>query len=138
MEDLIEAKGLQSDFVAVSEKGDIRFRSIKGKVSAKTSRGSISAALENSVTEEAQQFSTITGDIEVYLWEDADMSVKIKTSGEISTDFTIGIEHHRFQEPGKHATAKVGEGGPGLSLYSKRGRIKLLRLQKDFKPESKE
>ena len=137
-EDLIEAKGLKSDFFAVSEKGDIRFRSIKGKVSAKTSRGNISAALENGVTAETQEFSTITGDIEVYLWEDADMSVDIKTSGEISTDFSLTIEHRRFEEPGKHASAKVGEGGPGLSLYSKRGRVKLLRLQKDFKPESKE
>jgi len=136
--DLIEAKGLKSDFVAVSDKGDIRFRSIKGKVSAKTSRGNISAALENGVTAEAQEFSTITGDIEVYLREDANMSVEIKTSGEISTDFSLTIEHRRFEEPGKHASAKVGEGGPGLSLYSKRGRVKLLRLQKDFKPDSKE
>jgi hypothetical protein len=136
LEDLIEAKGLKSDFVAVSDKGDIRFRSIKGKVSAKTSRGNISAALENGVTAEAQQLSTITGDIEVYLWEDAGMEVDIKTSGEISTDFSIAVEHRRFQEPGKYATAQVGGGGPGLSLYSKRGRVKLLRLQKDFKPES--
>jgi hypothetical protein len=94
--------------------------------------------LENGVTAEAQQLSTITGDIEVYLWEDAGMEVDIKTSGEISTDFSIAVEHRRFEEPGKHATAIVGGGGPGLSLYSKRGRVKLLRLQKDFKPESKE
>jgi hypothetical protein len=137
VEDLIEAKGLKGDLFAISEKGDIRFRSIGGKVSAKTSRGDISAALETGATEESQELSTITGDIEVYLWEDAAMNVDIRTSGEISTDFSMKIEHHRFEEPGKHATATVGAGGPKLSLYSKRGRIKLLRLQKDFKPEAK-
>jgi hypothetical protein len=133
-DDLIEAKGLRGELIALSEKGDIHFRSIKGRVSAESSRGRISAMLEKGVTTEPQEFSTITGDIEVYIWEDADMSVDIKTSGEISTDFSMKIEHHRFEEPGKHAEAVVGKGGPKLSLYSKRGRVKLLRLQKHFKP----
>jgi hypothetical protein len=137
-EDLIDVKGLKGDLTASSKKGDIRIRSVKGKVSAKTDRGQLSAALETAVTEETQEFSTVTGDIEIYLWEDASMNVEIATSGEISTDFSITIEHRRFEEPGKHATATVGKGGSKLSLYSKRGRVKLLRLQKDFKPESKE
>jgi hypothetical protein len=78
--------------------------------------------------------TTETGEIEVYLWEDADLDVRIATSGEISTDFSIDIEHRRFEEPGKHAVATVGKGGAELALRSKRGPVRLLRLQKYFKP----
>lgn len=138
VEDLIDVKGLKGDLTASSIKGDIRIRAVKGRVAAKTDRGQLSAALETAVTDKAQEFSTVTGDIEIYLWEDADMNVDIKTTGEISTDFSITIEHHPFKEPGKHAKAVVGDGGPKLSMYSKRGRVKLLRLQKDFTPKGKE
>jgi hypothetical protein len=131
---LIEAKGLKSDLIAESFKGDVRVRSIDGRVRAKTARGEISAMLETDVTKQTQELTTETGDIEVHLWEDADMEVRIATSGEISTDFSLTIEHRRFEEPGKYAEATVGGGGGGLRLYSKRGRIRLLRLQRPDRP----
>ena len=131
--DLIEAKGLKSDVKASSVQGDITIRSITGRVEAETSRGRISAALENNVTQQHQNFSTVTGEIEIHLWEDAVMQVDLATSGEISTDFTLRIEHRRFEEPGKYGYATLGEDGPRLTLRSKRGNIRLLRLQKDFK-----
>jgi len=134
-EDLIEAKGLESDVSASSLKGDIRIRSIKGRVRAKTDRGTIEVTLETGATPEPQELTTVTGEIEVYLREDADMSVDLATSGEISTDFTLTIEHRRFEEPGKYGTAVVGDGGPQLTLRSKRGAIRLFRLQKDFAPD---
>jgi hypothetical protein len=130
----IEIKGLRGDVVASSVKGDIWIRSVRGRVRAKTARGDVSVALETGVTALSQDFTTETGDIEIELWEDADMSVDLATSGEISTDFSIEIDHHPFEEPGKHGTAVVGKGGPELRLRSKRGRIRLLRLQRNFKP----
>jgi len=126
----IEAKGLRSDLVASSISGDIRIRGIEGHVQAKSARGRLSATLESGVTDRGQALSSETGEIEVHLWEDADLDVYIATSGEITTDFSIEIEHRRHEEPGKHATAKVGSGGPGLTLRSRRGDIRLLRLQK--------
>jgi hypothetical protein len=131
----IDVKGTKGDLVAQSIKGDIRVRSVQGHVQAKSDRGDLSIALEAGVTERPQELSTVTGDIEVHLWEDATANVKIATSGEISTDFSIQIEHRRFEEPGKRATAVVGGGGPELTLYSKRGRVRLLRLPRHFKPE---
>lgn len=135
-EDQINVKGLKGDLTAWSETGDIRIRSVEGRVRAKTARGQIAASLEADVTSESQDLSTDTGDIEVYLWEDANVEVEIATSGEISTDFSIRIEHLRSEEPGKRATAVVGGGGPKLSLYTKRGRVKLLRLQRALTSES--
>lgn len=131
--DYIEAKGLKSDVKASSVQGDIYIRSITGRVEAETSRGRIYAALETGVTQQQQNFSTVTGEIEIHLWEDAVMQVDLATSGEISTDFSLRIEHRRFEEPGKYGTATLGEDGPRLTLRSKRGQIRLLRLQKDFK-----
>ena len=135
-EDQINVKGLKGDLAARSDKGDIRIRSIDGRVRAKTVRGRIAASLETGVTEESQDLSTETGDIEVYLWEDAKMEVEIATSGEISTDFSIDIEHLRHEEPGKRARAIVGGGGPKLSLYTKRGHVRLLRLQRALASEN--
>ena len=131
---LLEAKGLKGDLIASSFKGTVRIRSIQGRVSAKSARGAISAALETGVTDRPQSFTTETGDIEVYLWEDANLQVRLATSGEISTDFSIDIEHRRFEEPGKQGRATVGKGGPELVLESKRGRVRLLRQQRDFDP----
>ena len=133
--DRIEVKGLEGDLVAESIKGDIWVRKIKGSVRAKTERGQISAMLESGVTAAAQELSTRTGEIEVHLWEDARATVHVSTSGEISTDFSISIEHRRHEEPGKHAVATVGQGGPKLALYSKRGRVRLLRLQRPLASE---
>jgi len=135
-EDRIEVKGLEGDFTAESVKGDIWLRKVKGAVQASTERGQISAMLETGVTTQLQKFSTVTGEIEVHLWEDANMNVTMATSGEISTDFSIRIEHRRFEEPGKHAFATVGEGGPELSLFSKRGRVRLLRMPRHFRPDT--
>jgi hypothetical protein len=131
----IDVKGTEGDLSASSLTGDIRIRSVKGNVRAKSARGDLSVALETGVTDADQELSTETGEIEVYLWEDAAVNVAIATSGMISTDFSIEIEHRRAEEPGKRATAKVGQGGSNLSLYSKRGEIRLLRLPRHFKPE---
>lgn len=133
--DNIEIKGIRGDVVASSRTGDIRIRSVQGRVRAKTVRGQISVALVADATREPQSFVTETGDIEVYVSADANTEVRIATSGEISTDFSLNIEHRSLEEPSKHAVAIVGEGGAEMTLTSKRGRVRLLRLPGDSKPD---
>lgn len=132
--DLIAVKKLKSDFSAKSFKGDLQIRSVEGHVRAATERGQISATLETGVTDKPQELTTVTGDIEVHLWQDAKMDVRLATSGEISTDFSLAIEYRDQEEPGKYGRATVGQGGPELNLRSKRGRVRLLRLPKGFVP----
>jgi len=127
----IEAKGLKGELIASTTSGEIRIRGVEGRVRAKSVRGRISVALENATTDQPQELTTETGDIEAYLWEDAAMRVEVATSGRISTDFSLEIEHRRFEEPGKRATAVVGPGGPKLTLSSKRGAVSLLRLPRE-------
>jgi hypothetical protein len=116
-------------------KGDVTLRGIEGAVDIASERGTVTALLESAVTEKPQRFESITGDIEVTIYEDAAHDVRLATSGLISTDFSLEIEHRRFEEPGKRARATIGNGGPGLTITSKRGRISLLRQQKFFKNE---
>jgi hypothetical protein len=127
----VEVKGIKSDLTVSTRGGEIRVRKVDGHVSAKSVRGSISVALENGVTSKAQELATETGDIEAYLWEDAAMRVELDTSGRISTDFSLEIEHRRYEEPDKHATAVVGNDGPRLKLWSRRGALSLLRLPRE-------
>jgi hypothetical protein len=132
----IEVKKLQGNVIASSLKGDLTITSVKGRVLAKSSRGRITATLATGATQESQEFVTETGDVEVHVEEDAHMNVHLATSGEICTDFSIDIEHRRFEEPSKHAVAIVGQGGPRLRLASKQGRVCLRRLQTDFRTEN--
>ena len=136
--DNIEIKGVRGDVVASSRTGDIRIRSVQGRVRAKTVRGQISVALLTDATREPQSCITETGDIEVYLREDANAEVRIATSGEISTDFSLNIEHRRLEEPSKHAAAVVGDGGNELELSSKRGRVRLLLLPSDSRSDDQQ
>ena len=132
LEDTIAVKGLQGDLQARTLSGDISLRKIKGAVDIETDRGKVLALLESGVTKSDQRFVSTTGDLEVTVYEDADLDVAMATSGQISTDFSLTIEHRRFEEPGKIATATVNKGGPKLSIRSKRGHVSLLRQQKFF------
>lgn len=134
----MDIKGLESDLDAESVKGEIGIVKVKGRVQARSESGEISITLETGATRESQEFSTRTGDISVHLWEDANLTARIATSGEISTDFSLQVERNRFKEPGKHALAVIGKGGPELSLASKRGNIHLLWLPRHFKRDEAE
>jgi len=114
----------------------VTLRKIEGAVDVRSERGKTMALLESGVTDRDQRFESVTGDIEVTVYEDAGHDVRIATSGRISTDFSLEIEHRRFEEPGKHGTATLGSGGPGLTMTSKRGAIGLVRQQKYFKHDN--
>jgi hypothetical protein len=131
-DDMIDVKKTSGELNATTFKGDIRILAPKGRVRATSDRGAISATLETGVTAEAQSFTTVTGDIEVFVWEDANLAADLATSGRITTDFSIAIEHRRHEEPDKLGTATLGRGGPRLSLASKRGSLALLRLPRDL------
>lgn len=132
IDDDIAVKGLKGDLTISTVKGNVMLRKVTGAVNVRSELGQVVALLESGVTQSSQHLESITGDIEVTVYEDARHDVTIATSGIISTDFSIEIEHRRFEEPGKHARATIGGGGPKLSMTSKRGRISLLRQQKFF------
>ena len=131
--DDVELKGLHSDVSVKTVTGNVNIRKIKGSVDVESDRGRLIVTLATGVTKNAQSFSTVTGDIDVYVWEDADVTFDLATSGEIATDFSIDIDHKRFEEPDKYATAVVNDGNGKVTLRSKRGRLKLGRLPRDYR-----
>jgi hypothetical protein len=133
---LIDVKKIRSDVSAETRTGEVRIKSIRGRARARSLRGRISATLETGATGESQDFVTETGDIEVWIGEDAHAEAILATSGEICTDFSIEIEHHPLEEPNKVGVAMVGPGGPRLRLGSKQGRVCLRRMEKEFKPRN--
>lgn len=124
----IACKGVRGDLQLITSTGDIATRMVKGAIQASTDRGSIRVVLESGVTELPQRFETTTGDITVFTADSADLDVSLATSGAMTTDFSLDVEHRDLEEPSKRATSKVGAGGHVLELLSKRGDLSLRRL----------
>ena len=124
----IDIKGLKDDVAAESQKGKITIRSVMGHVEAKNDSGPISVELLPEVTSLPQEFVTTTGDISLFLSQGIDADVVVKSSGEISTDFSIQIDFDEKKEPDKIGKSTIGKGGDKISASSKRGRIRLLRI----------
>ncbi len=123
---LVEAKGLESDVTAHSDKGEIWLR-VSGRVEARSERGSLTVFLDPA-EKRPQRLETLTGDITAHIREGASLEIEAATSGEITTDFSLRMERRPQEEPGKRAFVKVGSGGARLALSSKRGTIRMLWL----------
>lgn len=128
---LIEMKGLKSDVSADTETGEITIRSVEGQINTRNSAGQTSIELADNAVQHGE-FRAETGDISIYVWEGTDAQFQLETSGEISTDFSLNINFNRSSEPDKMATAKLGTGRIEIQAFSKRGRIRLLRLLKSL------
>jgi hypothetical protein len=129
---LIEIKGITANVSTKSDKGKILIRSVTGSVQASNGSGSVYVEFLSDVTKSAQELSTRTGDITLYVDEKIDSILHLETSGEISTDFSIQIDYDGRKEPDKTAKAKIGNAKNNIFARSKRGRIRLLRIVRSF------
>jgi hypothetical protein len=125
---LLESTGLESDVDLATVDGRLRVRSTRGRVRAHSDRGAIEAVLSPGVTDAAQELSTVTGPIEVWVTDAGGFDVRMSTSGRLISDYSMQVEHHDREEPDKLATATVGSGGRPLALRSRRGDVSLRRL----------
>ena len=138
---LIGIKSLKCDVTARSEEGDITLRYVSGHQTVSSKSGEIMILLSDEASRDEQVFSTVTGDIAVYVREDADREVTVSTSGFITTDFSIDIRHHRSREPDKTGSVRIGRGGGPIKITSRRGHVRLVRLIRslqDLQPSEKE
>ncbi len=135
LEGLIETRGVHGGAVLRSRTGNIRIHKHVGAVSAMTDDGSIAAVLLTGTTEEEQVFESRTGPVEIWVSADARLDVTLETSGSITTDFSIEIEHHDEKEPDKIGRAVLGAGGPELRIRSRRGPVALRRVATPRKGE---
>jgi hypothetical protein len=125
---LVEARGVRTDVDLRTTSGTIRAASTRGAITAHSDRGAMEITLETGVTKKPQKLSSVTGSITVFTAADNDLDVTMKTSGTLTTDFTLNVDHRDNEEPNKTATAKIGRGGASLELTSKRGDLALRRV----------
>ncbi len=70
---------------------------------------------------------TVTGDITVVVAPGVDVTLRLATSGEMTVDFPIDVEHRHGQEPAKQGRMVVGDGTTFIDLKSRQGAIRVLR-----------
>jgi hypothetical protein len=122
----IEAKGFAAAGEYESETGDILVFS-SGAIRAKTDRGAIVARLDGDDWQGARSFETVTGDIEVRLPSTASAAVELRTTGLISTDFSIEIDRPEGSRR-KHGRALIGDPlRSPVTLSTENGDLRLLQ-----------
>jgi hypothetical protein len=125
---LVEARGVRTDVDLSTTSGTIRVAGTRGAITAHSDRGAVEITLETAVTKQPQKLSSITGPITVFTSSDNDLDVTMATSGSLTTDFTLEVDHRDNEEPNKTAAATVGRGGHSLEITSKRGDLALRRV----------
>lgn len=130
---LAEVKGFDGDVSVETVSGQIALRSLAGQLQARSDNGSILAEVKPGAAAQKHDFTTTTGNIELWLWEDLHADICVETSGEITTDYSIQITYNQATEPDKTGIAVLGKGGTAIHAASKRGNIRLLRMIKQFR-----
>jgi len=130
---VIESRGLKSDIDLGSESGEIAVRGTDGTVQARTGDGRIEISLDDRAPlGSIQRFTSRTGNVAVNVSDKIDAEVRMSTSQQFATDYSIAVEHRDGEEPNKIATAVVGTPKPGkdkaqIVLESLVSEVRLLR-----------
>jgi hypothetical protein len=125
----VEAQRVASDLDIETVTGDIDV-STTGTVRVRTERGTVKVWLMDAGWLAPPSIESLTGDIEVWLPDNADAAVEITTRGLITTDYSIVVDP-RPDSQLKRARAVVGEGTVLVAIDSNRGNVKLLRARRD-------
>ena len=117
----IDARGLTADAEAYTVNGSIDLAT-RGSAQASTVNGSIDVVMGRGL-DESLEFATVNGGITVSMPANASADVKASTTnGSIDTDFPITV---RGKFSRRHLSGTIGRGGPGLSLTTINGDIRL-------------
>ncbi len=137
----IESRGVKSDLELATSSGEIAVRGTDGTVQARTDDGRIEVTLEDRARPGSlQRIGSRTGVVSVNVSDKLDANVRLSTSQQFATDFSLTVEHLDGQEPNKRATAVVGKPGPGkqaaeIELESLGGEVRLVRKGVFVDPE---
>jgi hypothetical protein len=137
----IESRGVKSDLDLGTDSGEIAVRGTAGTVQARTNEGRIEVTLEDGARPgSVQRLASRTGSIAINVSDRLDAEVKLSTSHQFSTDYSLTVEHRDSEEPNKVATAVVGTPKSGkdkaqVVLESLVGEVRLLRKGVFVDPE---
>ncbi|MCP4902320.1 MAG: DUF4097 family beta strand repeat protein, partial [bacterium] len=137
---MVEVKGVKSNVHVTTNSGDVWIRGITGELDVSTVSGPVLAVFRERDAERDQSIVTETGDVTVSLNNDVNLKIVASTSGRISTDFSMKIDHKPGESRIKHGTTVIGKGAAALRLTSGNGHIHLIRrpLAREAKAGSEE
>ena len=106
---VIESRGVKSDIDLTTDSGDVAVRGTDGTVQARTGDGRIEVTLEDRARSgSVQRLTSRTGGVTVNISDKLDAEVRLSTSQQFSTDYSLTVVHRDGEEPNKIATAVVG------------------------------
>lgn len=114
--------------LAVSlQNGDIELDGVRGPVEAKLVNGDIDMVYRDAEREGPHELTNVNGDVTVRLFEgmDADLSASI-VNGRIDVDSRLGFQPQK-RMPGWHVDARLGGGGPPLTVRNVNGSIAIKK-----------
>ena len=120
---LLEAKGVEGALVARTKSGDMTISSA-GLVDAATEHGSIKLDMKSTSAKELPKLETVTGNIELWIPQKANLNVYVETEGVLSTDYSVEIDRNGRL---KRIRAELGRGGKTLKIKSVRGAVQLFQ-----------
>ena len=128
----IESRGVKSDIDLQSESGDITARGTAGRLRLHSDDGNLQAAIDGAARAGEQRLSTRTGNIALGVTDALDADIRMRSSGLLTTDYSLEIAHRDGEEPNKDAQLAVGKPAQGeqratIVLESRAGAIQLLR-----------
>jgi hypothetical protein len=138
---VIESRGVKSDIDLATDSGEIAVRGTDGTVQARTGDGRIEVTLEDRARPgSVQRLTSRTGGVTVNVSDKLNAEVRLSTSQQFSTDYSLAVEYRDGQEPNKVATAVVGAPKSGkdkaqLVLESLVSEIRLQRKGVFVDPE---
>lgn len=130
---VVESRGAKSDLDLSTESGEIAVRGTDGTVQAQTTEGRIEVTLEDGARPGSmQRIASRTGVVAVNVSDKLDAEVRMSTSQQFATDYSLSVRHLDGREPNKSAIAVVGAPKPGkqkaeIVLESLGGEVRLLR-----------
>lgn len=130
---VIESRGVKSDIDLGTDSGEIAVRGTDGTVQARTGDGRIEISLEDRAPPGSiQRLTSRTGTVAVNVSDKLDAEVRMSTSQQFATDYSLTVERHDGEEPNKIATAVVGTPKSGkdkaqIVLESLVSEVRLLR-----------
>jgi hypothetical protein len=139
---VVESRGVKSDLDLTTVSGEIAVRGTDGTVQAQTDDGRIEVTLEDGARPGSmQRIASRTGIVAVNVSDKLDAEVRLSTSQQFATDYSLTVRHLDGQEPNKTALAVVGSPKPGkqkaeLVLESLGGEVRLQRKGVFVDPEA--
>lgn len=121
----VTVDGATSEVQAATVNGSVEVATTGGPVSATTVNGSVRARMGHVGSDQDMDFTTVNGSVVADFAGDLDADVELSTvNGRFRTDYPVTVSGRL--DP-KHLRAKIGKGGPKITMTTVNGNVELLQ-----------